>query len=54
MNEWKRNIGMERQNKQPYVSHQPDANGDIHYSDDENAMWQALLGAHPRFCVTAI
>lgn len=43
MNEWKRNIGMERQNKQPYVSHQPDANGDIHYSDDENAMWQALL-----------
>lgn len=34
---------MERQNKQPYVSHQPDANGDIHYSDDENAMWQALL-----------
>ncbi|MGP9689413.1 phenylalanine 4-monooxygenase [Psychrobacter sp. AOP22-C1-C5] len=29
--------------KQPYVSHQPDANGHIHYSDDENAMWQALL-----------
>ncbi|WP_265087948.1 phenylalanine 4-monooxygenase [Psychrobacter vallis] len=29
--------------KQPYLSHQPDANGHIHYSDDENAMWQALL-----------
>ena len=29
--------------KQPYVSHQPDENGIIHYSDDENAMWQALL-----------
>lgn len=34
---------MERQNKQPYLSHQPDANGHIHYSDNENAMWQALL-----------
>ena len=31
------------QQKQPYVSHQPDVNGHIHYSDDENAMWQALL-----------
>lgn len=29
--------------KQPYVSHQPDENGYIHYSDDEHAMWQALL-----------
>ncbi|WP_333954068.1 phenylalanine 4-monooxygenase [Psychrobacter sp. S4(2024)] len=29
------------QKKQPYVSRQPD--GHIHYSDDENAMWQALL-----------
>ncbi|MDE4456106.1 phenylalanine 4-monooxygenase [Psychrobacter sp. DAB_AL62B] len=29
--------------KQPYVSHQPDATGHIHYSDDEHAMWQALL-----------
>ena len=29
--------------KQPYISHQPDANGHIHDSDDENAMWQALL-----------
>ncbi|MDN3453294.1 MULTISPECIES: phenylalanine 4-monooxygenase [unclassified Psychrobacter] len=29
--------------KQPYLSHQPDANGYIHYSDDENGMWQALL-----------
>lgn len=29
--------------KQPYVSHQPDADGYIHYSDDENSMWQALL-----------
>jgi len=29
--------------KQPYISHQPDANGHIHYTDDENAMWQALL-----------
>lgn len=29
--------------KQPYVSHQPDADGRIHYSDDEHAMWQALL-----------
>lgn len=34
---------MERQSKQPYLSHQPDANGHIHYSDNENAMWQALL-----------
>lgn len=31
------------QKKQPYVSHQPDSHGHIHYSDDENAMWQALL-----------
>lgn len=31
------------QQKQPYVSHQPDISGHIHYSDDENAMWQALL-----------
>lgn len=31
------------QQKQSYVSHQPDVNGHIHYSDDENAMWQALL-----------
>lgn len=30
-------------NKQPYLSHQPDSQGHIHYSDDENAMWQALL-----------
>jgi len=29
--------------KQPYLSHQPDSYGHIHYSDDENAMWQALL-----------
>lgn len=29
--------------KQPYLSHQPDSQGRIHYSDDENAMWQALL-----------
>ncbi|NYR08233.1 phenylalanine 4-monooxygenase [Psychrobacter sp. BI730] len=29
--------------KQPYISHQPDSNGHIHYSDDEQAMWQALL-----------
>ena len=29
--------------KQPYVSRQPDSQGHIHYSDDENAMWQALL-----------
>ena len=29
--------------KQPYVSRQPDSHGHIHYSDDENAMWQALL-----------
>ena len=28
---------------QPYLSHQPDSQGHIHYSDDENAMWQALL-----------
>lgn len=34
---------MERQHKQPYLSHQPDANGHIHYSDDEHAMWQTLL-----------
>ena len=31
------------QKKQPYLSHQPDTNGHIHYSADENAMWQALL-----------
>ena len=31
------------QKKQPYVSRQPDNHGHIHYSDDENAMWQALL-----------
>lgn len=29
--------------KQLYVSHQPDSQGHIHYSADENAMWQALL-----------
>tara|TARA_R110002051_G_scaffold15445_4_gene48196 strand:- start:3131 stop:4033 length:903 start_codon:yes stop_codon:yes gene_type:complete len=29
--------------KQPYLSRQPDIHGHIHYSDDENAMWQALL-----------
>ncbi|MGP9557078.1 phenylalanine 4-monooxygenase [Psychrobacter sp. AOP7-A1-24] len=29
--------------KQPYISHQPDSHGHIHYSKDEHAMWQALL-----------
>ena len=29
--------------KHLYVSHQPDSQGHIHYSADENAMWQALL-----------
>ena len=29
--------------KQPYLSHQPDSQGHIHYGDDENTMWQALL-----------
>ena len=29
--------------KQPYVSRQPDSQGHIHYSADENTMWQALL-----------
>ena len=29
--------------KQPYLSHQPDSQGYIHYSADENTMWQALL-----------
>jgi phenylalanine-4-hydroxylase len=29
--------------KQPYVSHQVDGRGHINYSDDEHAMWQALL-----------
>ena len=29
--------------KPPYVSRQPDSQGHIHYSADENAMWQALL-----------
>ena len=29
--------------KQLYLSRQPDTHGHIHYSDDENAMWQALL-----------
>ena len=31
------------QKKQLYLSRQPDNHGHIHYSDDENAMWQALL-----------
>ena len=31
------------QKKQLYLSRQPDTHGHIHYSDDENAMWQALL-----------
>lgn len=29
--------------KQPYLSRQPDSDGHIHYSADENTMWQALL-----------
>ena len=29
--------------KQPYISHQPNNQGIIHYSDEEHAMWQALL-----------
>lgn len=29
--------------KQPYISHQPDSQGIIHYSDEEHAMWQTLL-----------
>jgi phenylalanine-4-hydroxylase len=29
--------------KQPYISHQPDSEGIIHYSHEENAMWGALL-----------
>nr|WP_319830066.1 phenylalanine 4-monooxygenase [Psychrobacter sp. FDAARGOS_221] len=29
--------------KEPYVSHTPDANGFIQYSQPENEMWQALL-----------
>ena len=29
--------------KQPYVSRKPDSQGHIHYSADENAMWQGLL-----------
>ena len=29
--------------KQPYVSRQPDSKGHIHYSENENKMWQALL-----------
>ncbi len=29
--------------KQPYISHQADRHGHVNYSDDENAMWQALL-----------
>lgn len=29
--------------KQPYVSHQADSHGHIHYNDDENVMWQSLL-----------
>ncbi|WP_350559797.1 phenylalanine 4-monooxygenase [Psychrobacter sp. CAL346-MNA-CIBAN-0220] len=31
--------------KQPYVSHQIDANGHIDYSDDEHAIWQTLLAS---------
>lgn len=29
--------------KQPYLSRQPDSEGQIHYGEDENTMWQALL-----------
>ena len=29
--------------KQLYLSRQPDTHGHIHYSNDENTMWQALL-----------
>lgn len=29
--------------KEPYVSHSPDSHGFIHYSQQENEMWQALL-----------
>lgn len=29
--------------KEPYVSHSPDSNGFIHYSQQENEMWHALL-----------
>lgn len=32
-----------KQPYEPYVSRQADADGIIHYSDEENAMWQALL-----------
>lgn len=34
--------------KQPYVSHQIDANGHIDYSDDEHAIWQALLDSQSK------
>lgn len=34
---------MSKQPYEPYVSRQPDADGIIHYSEDENTMWQALL-----------
>lgn len=37
------NSGQTSNEKQPYVSHQIDANGHIDYSDDEHAIWQALL-----------
>ena len=29
--------------KEPYVSHTPDSNGFIQYSQPENEMWHALL-----------
>ena len=28
--------------KKPYISKQPDANGHIHYSDEENSIWAEL------------
>lgn len=34
---------LEAPQKQPYVSHQPDSDGHIAYSDDEHLMWQTLL-----------
>ena len=35
------------QNKKPYVSHTPDMNGVIDYSQDEHHIWQTLLVVKP-------
>ncbi|WP_201558096.1 phenylalanine 4-monooxygenase [Psychrobacter sp. 72-O-c] len=42
------NSGETSNEKQPYVSHQIDANGHIDYSDDEHATWETLLDSQSK------